>query len=519
MIHFHSYLNYHRSMKPEIATILILLLLLFIAPAYADNTAEVLILHTNDFHGQVLPMEDKNLAAPPETVSGAAYMATKIGKLKRKFGKKVLLIDAGDIAQGTPISNMSLGKPVVEYMNYVGYDAMAPGNHEFDWGFAKMKEMVKQATFPVLCANIVDSTSGKIPPPFKPYAIFERDGVKIGLIGVITPATVAMTKPGNIAGLTFLQPEEPIKTYMAELHQKGVKVIGLLSHLGIEEDRKVPEKIQGLSFIVGGHSHTALQKTEKVGTTYIVQSGSSGKYLGNFHLLINRDTGAIVSCTIEHELIPVIDKGITPDKEVEKMLAPYYEKVKAIMNTVIGKASEDMLNKAPAGYGDTPLGNFLTDAIKSTYHTDVVIYNTEGIRAPLYKGDITSAEVFAMLPFDNEIMTLELTGEQLKEALGFFIEKMHYVQVSGLTFTYYPNREKGTRIDRILVGGKPLEPGRIYKLGTVDFLYYTTEDSNVMRKGKKPTFDKIARTMLAEYIEKNKNVGPPGDRRITIVKE
>jgi 2',3'-cyclic-nucleotide 2'-phosphodiesterase (5'-nucleotidase family) len=501
--------------------LLIFLLLLTLSPIGAENNAQVLILHTNDFHGQLLPLEDKTLATPPETVGGAAYMATEIKKIREKYGVKVLLLDAGDIAQGTPISNLSHGKPVVMYMNYLGYDAMAPGNHEFDWGFPTMKEMLKDAKFPILCANIIDEKSGKIPAPFTPYAIFERDGVKIGIIGLLTPDTVNMSNPRNLAGLKFLKPDGPVRQYMEELKTRGVKVIGLLSHMGVYDDRKMAEAVPGISFIIGGHSHTTLQNTEKIGATYIVQTGVSGRNLGSLLLSINRDSGAIASCTIEHELIPILNRNIIPDKEVEKILAPYYEKVKPIMNTVVGNLSEDMLNKPPAGYGDTPLGNFITDVIRATYRADIVIFNTEGIRAPLYKGDITSGDVFTTLPFDNEIVTIDLTGGQLRETLEFFIQNPKYIQVSGATLTYHPKREKGSRLEDITIGGKPLEPEKNYKLATVDFLYYTTGDFDVLRKGKNLAYGKVVRYVLEDYIKQHRNVGPlsAGEKRVTVIKD
>jgi len=497
------------------------LLFLSLSPVGAENNARVLILHTNDLHGQLLPLEDKALATPPETVGGAAYMGTEIKRMREKYGNRVLLLDSGDIAQGTPISNLSFGKPVVMFMNYMGYDAMAPGNHEFDWGFQKMKEMLKEAKFPILCANIVEEKTGKIPSPFTPYAIFERDGLKIGVIGVLTPDTVTMSNPRNLEGLRFLKPEEPIRNYMKEIRGKGVRVIGLLSHMGIYEDRKIAAAVPGISFIVGGHSHTALQNAEKVGETIIVQTGSSGRNLGSLLLTINRDTGAITSCTIEHELIPIINRNIIPDREVEKILAPYYEKVKPIMNMVVGHSSDDLLHRAPAGYGDTPLGNFITDVIRTTYGADLVLYNTEGIRAPIYKGDITSADIFSVLPFDNEVVTLKLTGAQVREAIEFFIGNPKYIQVSGATLTYHPKREKGSKVADIMIGGRPLDPEKTYTLATVDFLYYTTGDFDVLRKGKNLTYGKVVRSVLEDYVRKHRNVGPSPStgNRVTVVKD
>ncbi|MDQ7822633.1 MAG: 5'-nucleotidase C-terminal domain-containing protein [Candidatus Eremiobacteraeota bacterium] len=503
------------------ARLLILALLVFMGAsagrARAERPVSFVILHTNDFHGSLLPLEDRRLSQQSK-VGGAAFIATRVKELRKKNPGKVILLDAGDISQGTPISNIFFGQPVAKYMNYLGYDAMALGNHEFDWGMKKLDEQLSRLRFPVVCANLVQKANGRPLPRTQPYVVVTRSGMKIGIIGLVSPSTPRMCNPLNIEGLQFIPPEEPVAMYAKALRDQGVKVVGILSHLGIEVDRQLAPKLEGISFIVGGHSHTALASTEVVNNIPIVQAGYNGKYLGEFHFTVDRDTGRMLSWTTDHALNAVIDKEIIPDPSVQKLLEPYYVKVKPLMEKVVGRAEVDLLNVAPKGYGDTVLGNVVTDAVREKYGADVVLYNTEGVRAPIYKGIVTRGAIFTVLPFDNYIVTLELTGKQILDAIEFFITNPKYVQVSGMTFTYDRNKEKGERVIDPVIGGSPLVKEKKYRFATVDFLYYTTGDFEGLKEGRNFTFGGVARDVLEEYVKRHKTITAPQGNRVRIVK-
>ncbi len=500
--------------------LILLIVLVWAAPSCGEvGDGELIILHTNDFHGSLLPMEDKTVSGTMETVGGAAYLAGEIERLNAQYPGKVILLDCGDIAQGTAISNYYAGEPVIRYMNYMKYEVMAMGNHEFDWGKAKLQEMLKKAQFPVICANLIEESTGKLPPYVKPYVIIERNGIKAGLIGVISSHTPAMCNPKHIKGLKFLEPQEPIRQSIKELRAKGVKVILLISHLGIEVDREIPREIPGITAIIGGHSHTVMKTPEKVNDTVIVQAGYNGKYLGNLHLKIKKETGELISYNADHELIPIIDRNITPDSHVEEMLKPYRAKVDPIMNQTIATATDDFINKPPEGYADTPLGNLVTDAVRQTYNAELVVYNTEGIRAPLHKGSITKGAIYTMLPFDNAIVTLDLPGNVIIEFLEYYCANFKCAQVSGATFTYYPKRDRSLRIENLLINGKPLDEKKEYRVGTVDFLYFTATDLQALKKGKNFAYDDIARNVVEAWIKKARTVSPSPERRIRLIKE
>lgn len=484
---------------------------------------ELIILHINDFHGNLLPIDDKNLAAPPQKVGGAAYMAPVIKSIQKDNPGKVLLLNAGDFAQGTMISNLFSGIPVVDFMNYLGFDAMALGNHEFDWSTGGLLKMMNKAKFPLLCSNVIDERTGNIPSYLKPYVIIKRNGLKIGIIGVISLKTPLMCNPKSIEHLKFIDPCECVKKYSSILNSKGINFICVLSHLGLESDKRLAMKVPSISCIIGGHSHTVIERTENVNNIPIVQAGCNGKYVGELKLTVDSKTGKILDYNSDHELIPIIDKNIKPDKTVEKMLQPYFAKIKPIMSEVVGEATEDMINKPPAGYAGTPIGGFITDAVRETYETDVAAYNTDGIRTPIYKGLIKKGDVFSALPFDNNIVTVDLTGKEIVDMMEIFISSPKYVQISGMDFTYYPNREKGKRLEDITIGGKPIDLKKKYKFATVDFLFfvsYVNGGEDVLGNSETGyVYRKLAREVIENYIRQKKSVSPPTDLRIKVVKD
>jgi len=503
-----------------IISLLLLTAIILASPSMGEGgDANIVILHTNDLHGNLLPRMDKTVSGAPEMVGGAAYLAGEIKKLRLQYPGEVLLVDCGDIAQGTPLSNIFGGEPVVRYMNQIRYDVMALGNHEFDWGQDNLRKMLKTAQFPVICANLIEESTGKLPSFVKPHVIIEKNGIKAGFIGVLSTKTPLMCSPKNVKGLKFLEPQKPIMQSMKELRAKGVKVFFIVSHLGIEEDRKIPLEVPGITAIIGGHSHTSLKTPERVKGTVIVQAGCNGKFLGNLHLRIRKETGELISYNVEHELIPIINRNIAPDSKVEEMLKPYRAKVEPIMNQTIATAADDITNNPPEGYGDTPLGNLVTDAIRQTYDSDLVIYNTEGIRAHILKGAVTKGAVYTMLPFDNAIVNINIPGDVIVDVLEYYCANPKCAQVSGATFTYYPKREKGRRIENLLINGKPLDKKKDYRLSTVDFLYFTSGDLEALKKGKNFVYDNLSRDVVEAWIKKAGTITAGQDRRITLIKE
>ncbi|MBI2252594.1 MAG: bifunctional metallophosphatase/5'-nucleotidase [Armatimonadetes bacterium] len=475
-------------LKIKFKFILLFIFLLFSSP-WAENI-HLVILHTNDFHGRLLPYKDSS----GEEIAGAENLSGLIRDMRKKY-PEVLLLDAGDIAQGTPISNLFFGKPVVEVMNYNKYFASTLGNHEFDWGQDKLKEIIHQANFPFICANIFDEKTGKRFANLKPYLIFKLKNIKIGIIGLITPQTFQTTMPSHVKNLIF---EDPLKIYAGIyplLKSKGVDLIIVLSHLGLEDDMRLAENSSGIDLIVGGHSHTVLNSPKKINQTYIVQAGSYGKYLGKVDLEINSQDKKIIE--IKGELIPLNKQNYNPQKDVSKIIEKYYTKIKEKMGEIVGETRINLIKEN--SLGDFPLANLITNAMKEETGAQIAFQNTGGIRASLYKGKITWGDLYNVLPFGNSIVKMNLKGGQILKIIEIALNNENQgMQFSGINLIY---DNKNKRIIRIKVGEEPLETQKSYTIAANNFLAEGGDGYLSFLEGENLSYGKDLLEIVINYLK------------------
>lgn len=451
--------------------ILAFALVIFFASAKAS---ELRILHINDFHGFV---ESQNLLPSHELRGGAAYLAWEIDNLRKE--KPSILLAAGDMIQGNTWINLFEGKPIIAVMNAMNFDAMVLGNHEFDFGKSALLERIKEAKFPILAANVLGL--GEFT---KPYIIKKVDGIKIGIIGVVTQETPTSTHPKNVEGLTFLPPEKALQKYVRELRAK-VDVIIVLSHLGYKIDLSIAHKIPNIDVIIGGHSHTKLDKYVKVGKTIIVQAGEHGLFLGVLDLTLQN--GKIINAS--NKLVEIIPAKMKPQPKVAHIIDNYAKEVKATLNKVIGesKANYDGEN---VRIKETDLGHIIAEIIRERARADISILNGGSIRAGLKRGKITVKDIYEILPFNNYVLAFKLTGKEIKASLeeglsGLDLRKGGFPQVSGMTFTFSSKMPAGHRVINISVNDKPIEMKKEYVVATNDFLASGGDGYTVFEKAIK----------------------------------
>jgi 2',3'-cyclic-nucleotide 2'-phosphodiesterase (5'-nucleotidase family) len=240
----------------------------------ARDQADIRILHVNDFHGYAEPYRPFGSIM---LEGGIAYLASRVKQLRQE--KPSLLMAAGDMIQGDDWANRFQGAPVIEVMNAMGFDVMVAGNHEFDFGQEVLKKRIAEAAFPVLGANVQGF------PKLKPFIIKEVGGIKVGIIGVVTPEPAAYEHPGKLAGITFAPAAAAVAKYLEGLKPQ-VDLVVVLSHLGYREDRQLAEALPDIDVIVGGHSHTELLKPVKVGGTIIVNAYEHARMLGVLDLTV-----------------------------------------------------------------------------------------------------------------------------------------------------------------------------------------------------------------------------------------
>ncbi len=463
--------------------------LLFFTIAYAQQS-ELRVLHINDFHGFAEPYKP---FGSQELLGGMVYLAAKANELRKE--KPTLLLAAGDMIQGNNWANLSQGESTIELMNAMQFDAMVLGNHEFDFGQEVLKKKISEAKFPVLGAN-VEGVRG-----LKPLVIKELQGLRIGIIGIVTEETPIATHPRNVSGLRFLSSVETVEKYIRELQNK-VDVIVVLSHIGHAADRLLAEKVKGIDVIVGGHSHTKVEKPVRIGNTLVVQAWEHGKALGVLDLTLKDGKITGYQGYLE-EVKPHLGKE---DPAAQIIVDKYKQKVEAILNVRIGEAEFD-LDGENVRKEETNLGNFLADIMRQVSKADATIINAGTIRTNIKGGEIRVKDVYSVLPFDNYIVAIKLTGKQILEVLehglsGIEEEEGWFPQVSGLTVKYSPSGKKGTRIKEILIAGQPMDPGKEYVVATNDFLAVGGDGYNAFAEAVKSsgTFSITGGTIQGEEV-------------------
>jgi 5'-nucleotidase / UDP-sugar diphosphatase len=445
-------------MKKYQITLLGLLLVLTLAPWGYASQVDLKILYVNDFHGFAEPYQPTGSEGP---LGGIAYLA---GAVDRARGKQPsLLLAAGDMIQGNPWANLFRGKSSLEVMNAMRFDAMVVGNHEFDFGPRVLKERMAQARFPMLGANVKGLAA------LNPYVIKNFQGVRIAIIGVVTPDTPVTTHPRNVSGLTFSTPESAVKKFLPELKRRA-DIIIVLSHCGFQADKELAAGVPGIDVIVGGHSHTKILQPEVVGRTIIVQAWEHAKGLGILNLRIK-------DCKVagfDGELQEVSPAAGAPNSQVQEIVARYARQVDSLLQCVIGETQVE-LDGQHVRTGETNLGDFVADVIRQAAGADAAIINGGSIRTDIVQGKITAKDLYTALPYDNYLVAISLTGAQIKAALEHGVARLEelsgsFPQVSGLTFTYSRSAPAGFRIRDITAGGQPLEAQKEYVVATNDYL-------------------------------------------------
>lgn len=502
-------------MRTPAWAVFLVLLVFFSGNCFASGTSVISlkIIHMNDLHGHLNPAVDKTASAQSMT-GGAAYFGAMVLKEKAADPQGAILLSAGDMFQGTPVSNVFRGKPVTEIMNYLGFDAMALGNHEFDWGWPELRKMESQARFPYLAANLANK-DGSAVRGIKKAIYLERKSIKVAVIGIITPETPVSTNPKNVKDFKFQEPEKILPGLIGEARAAGASLVIVLSHCGLDRDRAIAERVPGIDIIVGGHSHTAVMPPSVAGKTIIVQAGSWGNYLGVLNLELDTATGKILKYSHD-SLKPVIaGPDIAPDKKINEIIRKYSDKIKKEFSRVVGRTGTDLLRNPD---GESNLGDLICDALRSDAAAQAAFYNSGGIRADIFKGKIRLEQAFEVMPFDNVTVSMDLTGARIREILEHSAgREFGILQVSGMKVKINPSNPKGGRVVEALINGRPLEPEKTYRVVTNEFLAAGGDRYVSFRQGKNIVYGDDVRDVFIRHLEKHSPVSPRVEGRIEIV--
>lgn len=409
------------------------------ADAKAEMAGKTVILHTNDVHG---------------AVEGYAYIAQLKADYEAK-GAEVILVDAGDFSQGTTYVSSTKGADAVTMMNAAGYDVVTLGNHEFDYGYAQLKENMSKAKFKVVCADVFNEDGTPIFDAS--YTYTTKSGVKVGFFGMETPETQTKANPALIKGLTFADKDAFTKAAADQVAAlKDADVVICLAHLGVDAE-SAPYRstdlyaaVKGIDFIVDGHSHTVMTKGEK--GEPIQSTGTAFKNIG---VIVIDDA----SKKIESNSLYEIKEDTAKDATVAAAAKVIVDRVNNEYGVKFATSKVELNGaKAPNGNRDseTNNGDLITDAMRwkvlqnkdgLTVNEDhvVAITNGGGIRAAIAKGDVTKKDINTVLPFGNTVAVVYVTGEQLLEALEASTFSTPtavggFPQVSGINFTIHTGK-------------------------------------------------------------------------------
>jgi 5'-nucleotidase / UDP-sugar diphosphatase len=510
---------------------------------------ELNILHINDLHSRIEAINKYDSTCSTEEegkgecFGGIARVKAAIDSERKKLTDakaNVLVLDAGDQFQGSLFYTTYKSQAVAEFMNGIGFDAMAVGNHEFDDGPQELAKFLDQAKFPIISGNTVAGADSPVANRIKGYIVKEIGGQKIGIVSVLATDTGETSSPGK--SVFFEDEITYLKSVIPTIEAEGANKIVLLSHVGYKRDQEIAAAVDGIDVIVGGHSHTLLSSTdEKAAGPYptliknpagvdvpIVQAYAYSKYLGALKVLFD-DAGKVKSASGAPLLL---DAAITPD-------AGYAARVKEL-----GAPIEELKKKEVAEASDTidgsretcraqecTMGNLVADAILDRVKAQgisIAIQNGGGLRASIDKGVVTMGEVLTVLPFQNSLATFQLKGSDLVAALENGLGQIEegagrFPQVSGMKYSFDKAKPAGSRVVSVEVkegdAFVPLDPAKTYGVVSNNYMRAGGDGYSVFAKSGMNAYDfgPNLELVVADYLAKNRPYKPYTDGRITEV--
>lgn len=451
-----------------------------------DDVFDLFIIHTNDVHARVTAGEDDG--------AGYAKLATII-KTARSITNNVLVLDAGDVTHGTNFANLFNGATIGDLLIMSGYDAVAPGNHDFNYGIDNLLALSDAAEevsdLKVLSANITDEDGYLL---FQPYQLYDFNGFKVCVIGLTTPDTKTKSHPKNTEGVEFDNPVIYQNAQAAiDLAHEIADYVVVLGHIGTVADGEsgltstiICENIDGIDLFVDGHSHSVLSGDNYVNGTLIVSAGEYMQNIGVVDILVkdgevaSEDAFLIASSDVLDPANSALAKqygivDVPDDPEVAAYIESVNEAIEARFGEVVATIPTDLDGERDhVRTRKTNLSAIVCDAITAETGADFTIVNGGGIRASLSAGDVTLGEVNAVLPFTNIVTVCEITGDEVYQALehGYSMlpETNGAFSQTDLQVVYSESKPAGERIDEVLLDGDPIDRNAVYTVATNDFM-------------------------------------------------
>ncbi len=471
------------------------------------------ILHFNDTHGFIYPHQAD---WSEQGVGGLARMIPLVRQIREQndaVGAATLVVSTGDYLQGTPLSSAFHGLPTVDLLNMMELDLTTVGNHEFDFGFDNFNKLVEASHFGWAAANLRKKGHDGPWMPLGTGMIKQfNNRLAVGMIGLTTPELVTGSHPKNVRDLIVDDPLELAKK-LAPRHDAMSDLLIVLSHCGVAVDKQLAREMPGVDVIVGGHDHELFTDPLVENGVMIVQAGEHSEYLGRLDLEVSDDKAKL----IRYKVYP-ITPDLPEDRIAKARLDSYLSRLSEMGREVIGEALTELNGRREViRRKESNFGDFVADMIRERFSTDVVLINAGSFRASLQPGAITVNNVHEVFPYDNTLVTIEVTGAVIREALETGLQKNPeanpgaFLQVAGLRYVI-----DNKRATQITIGDAPLDETRTYQVAINDYMFAGGDAFTMFKNAAnvKDTQYTIADVMI-ETIKTKKKIGAQTDGRIS----
>ncbi len=476
-------------------------------------------------HVTLLQLNDVYQFAPVDGGSrGGLARVLTIRKQIMNESPHTLFLLAGDTISPSIESNTYKGKQMIEAWNAIGLDYATFGNHEFDFGPDVLRQRLLESHFQWLAANVIDKKTGKPFADTPEFIVRQFDGVRVGIFGISLQETLQTSRPG--ADIDILDPCATAGRIVPKIHAAGAQVVVALTHLAMADDKKLA-RCSGVDLIIGGHEHTLLQSL--AGHAPIFKMTSDARELGRIDLIIDKPTGKLES--IDWQVIPVGDQ-IQNDPAFAVIEQEYAGLLKSLEGRV-GRTDVQLdIRSADVRTRETNMGDFIADTFRRATGSDVALVNGGSIRADttISPGVLTKRDVLSILPFNNKVVKIEVTGAIIRAALEHGVASLgeeaqpgRFPQVSGIRYSFDATRKAGSRITSIAINGQPLDERKIYTLATTNYVAMEAGDGYVMFRNAKllirPDQAATESDVLQKTISSVPSITPKIDGRIKQIDE
>ncbi|HUM82608.1 MAG TPA: bifunctional UDP-sugar hydrolase/5'-nucleotidase [Lachnospiraceae bacterium] len=484
------------------------------------NLKKLVLLHSNDMHGDFLAENiDSSL------VGGVSMLSGYVNKVRREEPNTIYAI-AGDMFRGSVIDSEYQGISTIEIMNLLAPDVVTIGNHEADYGLGQLLFIEKCAKFPIINANLFIRTGHN--HLFQPYVILRRDGMKILFIGIVTEEVLNKTKRDGMIG-SFVDIDEAaaeIGRICDTYNAIDIDFTVLLTHIGYEEDKKLAAKLDpawGVDVIIGGHSHTLLEKATEINGVQIVQAGIGTNQIGRFDIMVDTDRNCIDSFT--WKTIPICAENCPRDEEVESLILNYKKATDEKYGRIVTRFTRELTH--PSRTQETELGDLFADILQNALGLDVFFIGSGSIRSTKLGPVVRLSDFEECFPYDDAVFLVKVTGAQLKKMILFYLrdeafegDHTEFYQISGGLRLIYEKKEHTFR--EIKFGGADVDDSRIYSTGIQAFHYANFEkffglpQAEIEKNAAPRPVATSCRSILEEVLSGSHLLDQKADGRITI---